>query len=152
MSREIGRVGRVSGDRAQFFVHVSIGGVEIASDEQATLDPSDARTLANLLHRAADDAERMKDDREYGDLLRRADEWIQRYAVRDRGRDLMRELVDALRGVAPAPEVQAPPSPGWESWTPSMRSAGVCVCGGRPAWIRGDKLRCSACVMRDPSL
>lgn len=64
MSREIGRVKqRQEGAivHAAHFVHVSVAGVELLSDERSTLDPCDARTFAGLLMRAADEAERVRD-------------------------------------------------------------------------------------------
>jgi hypothetical protein len=59
MSREIGRIGPKLDGTALHFILASVGGVELFSKESTTPDPCDARTMAALLLRAADEAERM---------------------------------------------------------------------------------------------
>jgi hypothetical protein len=59
VSREIGRIGPKLDGTALHFILASVGGVELFSESATVLDPCDARTMAVLLVRAADEAERM---------------------------------------------------------------------------------------------
>ncbi len=38
---------------------------------------------------------------------------------------------------------------GWELWSPSMHSTGICICGGTPTWSKDGMLRCDTCVPLD---
>ena len=60
MSKIIGAIDPRSDGSAKHFISASIGGVELHSEVASNLDPCDARTMAALLERAADEVERMR--------------------------------------------------------------------------------------------
>lgn len=59
MSARIGEVHRGDG-RVLSYVHASLGGVEMTSDEKFSMEPVEARNAAALIVRAADEVERMR--------------------------------------------------------------------------------------------
>jgi hypothetical protein len=59
MSVRIGEMNRSDG-KILSYVHASLGGVELTSDERFTLEPVAARNGAAVLVRAADEVERMR--------------------------------------------------------------------------------------------
>lgn len=59
MSARIGEIHRGDG-RVLSYVHASLGGVEMTSDEKFSMEPVEARNAAALIVRAADEVERIR--------------------------------------------------------------------------------------------